>query len=85
MASENNINKGLMEHWELRQKHEEKTFWICRQEVEDKEKRGQIQMLLIGDKKEEGWSKEEKEEDESKICSHLLLLNFVDRWLKEEK
>jgi hypothetical protein len=26
-----------------------------------------------------------KKEDERKICSHLLLLNFVDRWLKEEK
>ncbi len=35
-------------------------FWICWQEVEDKEKRGQTQILLIGDEKEEGWSKEEK-------------------------
>jgi len=26
-----------------------------------------------------------KKEDERKICSHLLLLNFVDTWLKEEK
>jgi hypothetical protein len=26
-----------------------------------------------------------KEKDERKICSHLILLNFVDRWLKEEK